>query len=791
MIAELVKKNLSRRSRGAEFFFSASLRLCGLLISLNLFAQSQEISLNQNWEFRKAGDTIWYPATVPGCVHTDLLANKLISDPFYRDNESKVQWVENEDWEYQTFFDCDSDLLQYKHPELHFDGLDTYADVYFNDSLILRADNMFRSWDVDVKKKLRARNNHLFIHFYSAVKKGKELAAQLDYKLPGDEGGKAFERKAQYQFGWDWGPRLVTCGVWKTILLWGCTGNMAADIKILPDRGRFSKPQFNQQSDSLGSSFCFQLNGQPLFIKGANIIPPDNFLPRVTPADYKRLVDDAVACHMNMLRVWGGGAYLPDEFYDYCDEKGILIWQDFMFAGAMVPGDSAFAENVKQEAIDQVIRLRNHPCIALWCGNNEINEAWNNWGFQDENKSQQGVNEKIWNDYKRIFDTILPQVVHKYDPGIFYWESSPSIGWGHKEAFQQGDSHYWGVWWGEEPFSAYENHVGRFMSEYGFQAMPSMDCFYEFATPDDWKQIPIDKKSASPVLNVHEKHSRGYEILNEYMQRDYKVPTDFEKYAYVSQLVQRDGIGTAIEAHRRAKPYCMGTLYWQLNDCWPVTSWSSEDYYGKWKALQYALQNDLYKTFLISMKEENDSVSVYVVSDSLKDVNARLKIELVSFNGKEIVPVWDSVVHLSANSSMLLLKISFTQLRTVSSLRTNSSTYLLHAELSFDEEMLATKNFFFTKPKDLSLPNPNLKTEILYSRIKTQYEDYPNVYLITLHTDAFAKDVFLSYDFEDVKFSDNFFDMLPGETKTVIMYAKQAIDQVNLPVKVISLRDSY
>ncbi|MFI5134966.1 MAG: glycosyl hydrolase 2 galactose-binding domain-containing protein, partial [Chitinophagales bacterium] len=200
-----------------------SLCLCGLSFFQNVHAQSQEFSLNSDstiqWQFRKAGDTSWHDATVPGCVHTDLLANKLIPDPFYRDNESKVQWVENEDWEYQTFFDCGKDFLSEKHLELHFDGLDTYADVYVNDSLILRADNMFRSWNVDVKKLLREKNNHLFIHFYSVAKKGKELAAQLNYKLPGDEGGKAFERKAQYQFGWDWGPRLVTCGVWKNVKL--------------------------------------------------------------------------------------------------------------------------------------------------------------------------------------------------------------------------------------------------------------------------------------------------------------------------------------------------------------------------------------------------------------------------------------------------------------------------------------------------------------------------------------------------------------------------------------------
>lgn len=899
-----------------------------LLFPNSTTAQSEAFPLNSDssivWQFRKAGDSTWHDAIVPGTIHTDLLTNKMIPDPFYRDNESKVQWVENEDWEYQTFFNCPDDILQSKHIELQFDGLDTYADVYLNDSLILRADNMFRKWAVDItdiviristhavarpsgrdndKKRLESRTttdgidsacNHLLVHFYSSVKKGKELATQLDYKLPGDENGKALERKAQYQFGWDWGPRLVTCGVWKSVMLIGwhdfkvssssivvtdasdSSATLRSEINLAQtdsnsaiaffssifeiNESRTTKTLYSdwlrkydwinwcdrlkrpklwwingageqflyncniharndfavgeplneitsqenllfadsfkfgirvlkliQQSDYPGSTFYFQLNGQPLFIKGANIIPPDNFLPRIKIEDYKRLIDDAVACHMNMLRVWGGGAYLPDEFYDYCDQKGILIWQDFMFAGTMVPGDSAFVENVKQEAIDQVIRLRNHPCIALWCGNNEINEAWNNWGFKDQNILKSGVNEKIWNDYQRIFDTILPQVVQEYAPGSFYYESSPSIGWGHKESLQQGDSHYWGVWWGNEPFSSYENHVGRFMSEYGFQSLPSMDCFYEFASPDDWKKIPLDKKTASNVLNTHQKHSSGYEIINDYMKRDYKVPGDFEKYVYVSQLLQRDGMATAIEAHRRAKPYCMGTLYWQLNDCWPVTSWSSEDYYGNWKALQYALQHDLYKTFLISMKEENDSVSVYVVSDSSKDLNARLRITLLSFDGKQKVSLLDSIIHLPANSSNLIFKFPIVKFLPENKVR----DHFLHAGLSQDEEVMAEKNFFFSKPKDLLLSEPNLRQNIQYSRMKSSYEDYPNVYTINLHADAFARDVFLSYDFEDVKFSDNFFDLLPGETKTLIMYTKQAIDDVNMPPKIISLRDTY
>ena len=271
------------------------------------------------------------------------------------------------------------------------------------------------------------------------------------------------------------------------------------------------------------------------------------------------------------------------------------------------------------------------------------------------------------------------------------------------------------------------------------------------------------------------------------------MPKNFEKYAYVSQLVQRDGMAMAIEAHRRAKPYCMGTIYWQLNDCWPVVSWSSMDYTGQWKALHYALADDLYKTFLISMKEEKDSLNVWVVSDSVKDVNARLTISLMSFDGMEKTLVLDSMIHIPANSSHLVITIPPRRFRYSIHFKNGVApadqmkNQLLRAELNRDGELLAAKNFFFHKPKNLSLPDPHITSEIHYSRIQSPYADYPAAYTITLQSDKFAKDVLLSYDFEEVKFSDNYFDLLAGEKKTVLMFSRQAIDEKNLPPRVQSL----
>ena len=335
-----------------------------------------------------------------------------------------------------------------------------------------------------------------------------------------------------------------------------------------------------QQKDSIGESFYFKINGKPFFAKGANYIPQDNFPSRVPDEKYIQTIQTALDANMNMLRVWGGGIYEKDIFYDLCDQKGILVWQDFMFACTMYPGDSAFIENVRQEAIYQVKRLRNHPSIALWCGNNEVDEGWHNWGWQKALNYSASDSTEVWNNYLKIFEKILPEAVSLYSPYTPYIPSSPQNGWGRKESLTHGDAHYWGVWWGAEPFEIYEEKVGRFMSEYGFQGFPDLKTL-------DSCLLPEDRNLLSPALLNHQKHPRGMELIRTYMELEYKVPDEFEDYAYVSQLVQAYGIKKAIEAHRRAMPRCMGTLYWQLNDCWPVISWSSVDYYNRWKALHY------------------------------------------------------------------------------------------------------------------------------------------------------------------------------------------------------------
>ncbi len=792
-----------------------------LLLPIFTLAQTSERNLNaEKWSFRKKLDDNWISASIPGTVHTDLLQNRLIPDPFFGDNEKQLQWIENEDWEYETTFLISKKELEQQNIELQFDGLDTYAKVYLNNQLILEADNMFRIWKIDVKKQLKESENKLHIVFESAVKKGKEEARKLTYTLPGDE--KVFTRKAQYQYGWDWGPRFVTAGIWKNVKLnfwnnaeisnvkyaqniltdslavlnfittvncskagvyqllindkkqsyslrkgqnqlqlaheiknpkrWWSNGLGEAylysfTISLINHKQVLDSQKLNiglrtielvQEKDQFGKSFYFKLNGIPVFMKGANYIPPDSFLPRVNNEDYKNLVKNAVDSNMNMLRVWGGGVYADDAFYDECDKNGILVWQDFMFACAMYPGDNHFMENVKNEVIDNVNRLQNHTSIALWCGNNENDEGWKNWGWQKQYNYSVSDSTKIWNDYKKLFHEVIPQTLDSLLPKEknIYWPSSPSIGWGRKESLSQGDSHYWGVWWGNEPFEIYKQKAGRFMSEYGFQGMPNLNTFREFANDEDLNTNSVAVKN-------HQKHPTGYQTIQTYMERDYKVPTQFEDYVYVSQLLQAEGMKTAIETHRRTKPYCMGSLYWQFNDCWPVTSWSSMDYSGNWKALQYQVKRS-FDNILVSVTEVGNYCQIKIVNDELKAKKGKLKVELFDFCG-ELLWHYNSDIEVKENSSNLYFTIDKKKFNTF-----DAKQMVLSAKFIVPDEPEKSALHYLKKPKELKLLKPTIQIK--------KIDDLT----IEITTDVLAKNIFLSSD-NNIFFSDNYFDLLPDQ----------------------------
>lgn len=636
-----------------------------LLLLYTGFCNAQMIlSLNNNWQFKYKDN--WYNTTVPNSIHTDLYNHKIIPDPFFSDNEYKLQWIGQQQWEYKCNFNVDDGIMQMEMVELVFEGLDTYCEVFVNDTKILVADNMFREWKVDCKNLLKAENNEIRIVFDATENVSKEkYIAYTAPKLPGEE--RVMTRKAQYHFGWDFAPRFVTCGIWQDVQLkawnyfslndvsvqtdsikddiayvtgrmnisstvnadffftiseklsgnklvytqtaldsgennlsfnfsiphpklWWCNGegeqyfySLVVDGKDTEEHILQSEIKFGirtveivQTPDAEGTSFYFRINGKPVFMKGANYVPQDVFLNRVHDGKYEELLAKVKEAGMNMLRVWGGGVYEKDIFYRLCDEKGIMVWQDFMFACGMYPYDEFFLENVREEANWQVRRLNRFACMALWCGNNESNEGWHRWGWQTDYDSLK--RNEIWSGYQKLFTDILPKAV-KDNSNIFYWESSPKFGRGDARHTKEGDAHNWFVWHDGEPFDNYVTKVPRFMSEYGFQSLPAIETIKTYCDEKDLSK-------ASSAVKAHQKHARGFAVIDAYMQKEYgKVPQDFAEYVKLSQQMQAMGVVKGLTAHLKSQPRCMGSLIWQLNDCYPAASWSIIDYCGRKKIL--------------------------------------------------------------------------------------------------------------------------------------------------------------------------------------------------------------
>ena len=724
------------------------------------------ISLHKNWQFKGIDTLDWNTASVPGNVFTDLLSLKIIENPFIKNNEEKVQWVSKKDWEYKTRFKLSKEILNKENIEINFEGLDTYAKIYINGNYQLDTDNAFQKYSIPVKNLLK-EENELKIIFKNSIEIENHKANNNPYQLP--EGNRIYTRKAQFQNGWDWGPKLNTTGIWKNITLtaWNeykienifiqnnsISDSIASLTVNIDEKYRqidkleykiyvnnklqniksekpkipliIKKPRLwwthnlgepylyhikvvvkkdNQildsiftkfgirtiklinKKDSLGESFGFELNGKSVYMKGANYIPQNSFQNKVTNQHYDKLLSDVVNSNMNMLRVWGGGIYENDIFYDLCDEKGILVWQDFMFACAMYPGDIEFLASVQKEAEQQVKRLRNHSSIALWCGNNENSEGWKRWGWQANRTDKE--KEVIWNDYLAVFDSILPNTVKQYSQ-TDYWETSPKYGRGNPKYITEGDAHDWWIWHDAYPFEYLEKNVPRFMSEFGFQSFPGIETIRYINQKDT-----IDLKS--DALKLHQKHVRGFQLIDEYMKRDYKVPLNTKDYIYISQLLQAKGIVMGIEAQRRAKPYNMGTLYWQLNDCWPAISWSSIDYFGKWKALQYKAKK-AFENVLISSTIENETVKTFIINDTFKNIKDNLKLTIIDFKGKEI---WSDTkeIEVLENSSQQFYEFPLDKVDIKNS--------LLITEFNSQKSI-----FYFTQPKELNLLKEKIKTSI-------------------------------------------------------------------------------
>jgi len=828
------------------------------------------IELSQNWQFRQVGKEEWKTASIPGCVHTDLLNNKMIEDPIYRINEKTVQWIDKENWEYRTKMNIDNKTFNTDNIELQFKGLDTYSEVYLNDILLVKTNNMFREWKVNCKKHIKLGENQLRIVFLSPIKIGLEKLAEIPYNLPGafsentviggvgDKRVSPFIRKAPYQFGWDFGPRLVTSGIWRPIYLvaWnsqiirdlhinqmsidGTVAKLKAqliiassvealnDILLSNDKKMIKKHQIlvkpgthkyeiefqmtdielwwpngsgaqvlydivctlNNDKQTLDTKsrriglrtieivrnlnqsggFNFKINGVITFMKGANYIPQDNFLNRVSPDRYDLVINSAVEANMNMLRVWGGGIYENDVFYDKCDEKGILIWQDFMFAGTMLPGDNEFLENVELEAKDNIIRLRNHPCIALWCGNNEILDAWTWWGWSKATEEKYGkkITDTIWYAYNQIFHKIIPTQIKENSPDIFYWSSSPCADFATKCDNSSGDLHLWMVWWDHKPYDAYRKESGRFISEYGYQSFPCFQTVKQFALPEDFDLN-------SEVMISRQRAGSGNQIIDITMLREFRKPKNFESFLYLSLLVQAEAVKVAIESHRSKMPYCGGSLYWQINDCWPAVSWSSIDYYGRWKALHYYAKR-AFSPINVSSFIDNDNLKVNVVSDLQKEKNTKLEMTLLSFDG---LIIWKKTLDfvLKPNASEIIFNSPIARLNIA-----DKTTSVLKIKLTENGLTIAENELYFLPAKELNL----IKPEITQKITKTN-----DGYKVFLTTKKLAKSVFLELNETTGNFSDNYFDLMPGETKVIEFITKQKIKDFEKKIKIITLEQTY
>lgn len=846
------------------------------------------IDLHSGWEFRQApaepaaSEAPWRPATVPGDVHLDLLANKLIPEPFARDNEPKLQWISEANWQYRTTVQADAALLRREHVELVFEGLDSEADVLVNGHAVLHSENSFRGWRVDVKPYLHSGANRLEVDFTSPMKSGARLAAFDKYRGSGPARDKTYLRKPAYEYGWDWGPIFVTSGVWRPVRLEAWDGARIEDLYIrqraispsvarieaevtvvatAPGKGtvelawqrgsagspaganngnvtrqtveltagvnhitlpvQIEKPalwypagygdqalytwkasvsdagheddtrttstglrsvELRRNYDKFGRSFEFVVNGIPVYAKGADVIPFDSFPSRVTEAQYRYILQSARDSNMNMVRLWGGGYYETETFYRIADELGIMIWHDFMFGNDWQPGSTRFREEVEREAEYQVTRLRNHPSIVLWCGNNEteISLSWANNSIVHAMDTAGRV--RIWQDYLLLFSSVLPRVVERLNSETPYWPSSPSGNYEDDLPAGQhtGDAHNWDVWHGRVPFSTYETHHERFVSEYGFQSFPEMRTVESFTDPADRTSI------FTPVMLSHQKNNEGNSLIQDYMLKDYQEPKDFASFLYASQVLQAEGIKIGAEHLRRIRPENMGGLYWQLNDCWPVASWSSIDYFGRWKALQFYARR-FYAPLLVSPHLEDGSLAIWAISDKPAPTEAELRVRLMNFSGTVLREEKTSVT-LPALSSAIYQRLPLAGLLPGTP---DLGQVIAVVDLSVGGEIVSRNFSYLVATKTVQLPQATISTELTPA---------PGGFRLKLSSPVLARDVHVVLNLPEPNrpnqgdvntLSDDFITLLPNEPAEITLHTTASADSLRSAIKVVSLADAF
>lgn len=532
----------------------------------------------------------------------------------------------------------------------------------------------------------------------------------------------------------------------------------------------FRTLELRREPDQWGESFTFWVNGVPIFAKGADWIPADSFPTRLTDAHMEHLIRSAADVHMNMLRVWGGGFYEEERFYDLCDRYGILVWQDFVFACNKYPADEEFFANVREEAVHNVRRLRHRASLALWCGNNEMEQGWVDWGW---NKPDDPANQRLKMAYDRMFHHMLPGIISVEDPDRPYWPSSASSGIPFSEPNSQnrGDSHYWDVWHGRKPFTAYRQTYPRFQSEFGFQSLPPMETVQTYAEEKDWNMT-------SYIMEHHQRSFKGNGLMIGQMTDTFRMPKNFPMLVYLSMLLQAEGIRYGVEHWRRYKNRVSGILYWQLNDCWPVASWSSLDYYGRWKALHYMARR-FFAPVLLSVEdhEEEGRVDIWLTSDVTHPVSGTISWQLVTLSG-EVLESGREGATLETQESKMIFSRTFD----LPADKRRGTVFL--CELQQKGQVVSRSTAVFIPNKHLDLVDPQLDVNVRREGEQVTFE---------LTSQSLARFVELKLEGQDAIFSDNYFDVPAGVpvTVTALLPAYLSLEEVKRSLRVTSLFDSF
>ena len=833
----------------------------------------KKISLNGTWKVINNEKKIETAIDIPGTVYEALINNKIIPDPFYGNNEHDVNWVYESDWIFEKSFEIKEEILSYSNILLRFYGIDLIAKIFLNDTFIGKTSNMFKTHEFDIHNILRKGINTIRLFFKSPLKHAEEMIKKHGTNLKTNDSlpGIPYLRKAQYSFGWDWGPKLPDIGIWKNVEIICHDGllinslkidqeltynknpneilgsNELAKLKIVqakiiisleliispkklkegnyqllfniitPDgeilEKKTSLKEINQhvefiinnpllwwthdlgkpnlhelkveiikdgiidaletkfgirdlklirKKDKWGETFYFRLNGVPIFAKGANWVPIDSFIPRGKKLGlYENLLRDVKIANMNFLRVWGGGIYEDDLFYEMCDEFGILVWQDFPFACAIYPYNEEFVNNIELEFIQNVIRLRNHPSLALWCGNNEIEWLWKLELIISEITDEKLIknHEKA---YLKIFEELLPNLIEKFDGTHPYWPSSPSngfigndLGRVNSNSPDRGDSHFWEVWHQNKPFKAYRTFYSRFMSEFGFESFPSIKTIMEFCPQEQFNMF-------SPIMENHQKNSAGNKKILRYMKKRFLIPENFEDQIVLSQITQAEAIEYGVEHWRRNRNdfRCMGSLYWQLNDCWPVASWSSIDYFGRWKALHYFAKR-FYSPLFPNILETKDFIEFWITNDhvELKECSLEWKI----YNSENnLIAHKNHDIKVNPCSSQLIEKV---ELNNVNINRSNAHDHVIFYKLSENGEI--KRGFrFLDDPKKFNLKDPEINWEL---EKYLNFKNNKNKLSIFISTKNIAIYVHIDSKKYDFLADDNFFSMEPGESRKIVL----------------------